>query len=155
MNLNLCFWLANNLALVGWLCLIVFPGKRWSVNLLGPVVIPGFIAALYTVLAITQFGRSGGNFQSLAGVSQLFANRALLLAGWIHYLSFDLFIGSWEVRDSRRLGIRHYLVVPCLILTFLFGPAGWLLYFLIRTITRRTGCTVGALAPLPVEQISK
>jgi hypothetical protein len=64
-------------------------------------------------------------------------NPALLLAGWVHYLAFDLFVGCWEVRDARELGISYYLVVPCLICTFLFGPAGWLIYFLLRTIARR------------------
>ena len=65
-------------------------------------------------------------------MATLFANPWLLLAGWIHYLAFDLFVGSWEVRDARERGIPHLLVVPCLVMTFLFGPAGWLLYALVR-----------------------
>ena len=56
----------------------------------------------------------------------------LLLAGWIHYLAFDLFVGSWEVRDAQERGIPHLAVVPCLLLTFMFGPAGWFLYNLVR-----------------------
>ena len=56
----------------------------------------------------------------------------MLLAGWTHYLAFDLFIGGWEVRDAQRRGIPHLLVVPALVLTFLFGPAGLLLYLAIR-----------------------
>jgi len=54
------------------------------------------------------------------------------LAGWVHYLAFDLFIGSWEVRDANRHGIPPWAIIPSLILTFLFGPMGLLLYFLIR-----------------------
>jgi ABA DEFICIENT 4-like len=80
---------------------------------------------------------SAGNFQTLAGVGALFDNRWLLLAGWVHYLAFDLFIGAWQVRDARVYGISHLLVIPCLILTFLFGPVGLLLYFLIRAAYRR------------------
>ena len=57
----------------------------------------------------------------------------LLLAGWVQYLAFDLFIGAWQVRDARTQGISHLLVIPCLLLTFLFGPAG-LLHFLIRLV---------------------
>ena len=57
--------------------------------------------------------------------------------GWIHYLAFDLFIGSWEVRDSQRHDIHHLLVVPCLILTFWAGPAGLLVYLLIRLSWKR------------------
>jgi hypothetical protein len=52
----------------------------------------------------------------------------MLLAGWLHYLAFDLLIGNREVQDARERGVPHFLVVPCLALTFLFGPAGWLLY---------------------------
>ena len=64
----------------------------------------------------------------------LFANPWLLLAGWVHYLAFDLFIGAWQVRDAKRTGLSHLLVVPCLVLTFLFGPIGLLLYLALRVI---------------------
>jgi hypothetical protein len=70
-------------------------------------------------------------------VQKLFADPWLLLAGWVHYLVFDLFIGSWEVRDAGRLGIPHLLVVPCLVLSFLFGPAGLLLYGIVRAVRTR------------------
>jgi hypothetical protein len=76
----------------------------------------------------TTFGRTPGGFSSLAAVATLFGNPWALLAGWIHYLAFDLLIGTWEARDARERGVPHLLLVPCLILTFLFGPAGWLLY---------------------------
>ena len=56
----------------------------------------------------------------------------MLLAGWIHYLAFDLLIGTWETRDARERGLPHLLLVPCLVLTFLLGPAGWLLYMGVR-----------------------
>ena len=82
----------------------------------------------------SAWGGSEGGFSSLDGVASLFANRWLLLAGWTHYLAFDLLVGVWEVHDSRERGIPHLLVVPCLALTFMFGPAGWLLYQLIRRV---------------------
>jgi hypothetical protein len=56
----------------------------------------------------------------------------MLLAGWTHYLAFDLIVGSWEVRDARERGISHWLVVPCLALTFMFGPVGFLAYQALR-----------------------
>ena len=67
-------------------------------------------------------------------------NPWLLLAGWLHYLAFDLLIGTWEVRDARERGIPHVVVVPCLVLTFMLGPAGWLLYLALRfaVAARRT-----------------
>jgi Domain of unknown function (DUF4281) len=67
-------------------------------------------------------------------VAALFTNRWLLLAGWVHYLAFDLLIGSWETRDAQERGVPHLLLVPCLFFTFMFGPAGWLLYMGIRTV---------------------
>jgi hypothetical protein len=67
-------------------------------------------------------------------VSALFSNPWVLLAGWTHYLAFDLFIGGWEVRDAQRRGIPHLFIVPALVLTFLFGPAGLLLYLAIRSL---------------------
>jgi len=50
----------------------------------------------------------------------------LLLAGWVHYLAFDLFIGSWEVEDAAANGIPHWLLLPCLFLTLMVGPVGLL-----------------------------
>jgi hypothetical protein len=137
-NPDVLFKVANNVALIGWLMLVLLPRWRWSARLFAPVLVPGLLAILYSVSVATQFGRGPGGFSSLASVALLFQNRAILLAGWVHYLAFDLFIGSWEVRDSQRLGIAHYMVVPCLILTFLFGPVGWLLYMSIRIVAIRT-----------------
>ena len=70
-------------------------------------------------------------------VSQLFNNDALLLAGWVHYLAFDLWVGSWEAGDAVKNGIHRLIMVPCLLLTFMFGPIGLLLYIIIRTIKTR------------------
>ena len=84
------------------------------------------------MIIATRFAGSAGGFASLAAVATLFSNPWLLLAGWTHYLAFDLFVGSWEVRDARERGIPHLCVLPCLALTFLFGPAGWLLYLALR-----------------------
>jgi len=77
-------------------------------------------------------GEAEGDFFTLAGVQQLFANPWAALAGWLHYLAFDLFIGSWEVRNARRVGIPHWQVIPCLFLTFMLGPVGLLVYFVLR-----------------------
>ena len=63
---------------------------------------------------------------------KLFTNEWATLAGWIHYLAFDLFVGAWEVKDAQEKNISHWFVIPCLILTFLFGPIGFLLYSILR-----------------------
>src|ERR1044071_1174461 len=137
MSLEQVFSLCGMLATAGWLLLVFLPRWRWTARLVCPVLIPLPLAVLYLWIVVTPFGRTPGGFGSLAEVSLLFRNDWALLAGWIHYLAFDLFIGSWEVRDAQRTGLHHLLVVPCLVLTFLFGPVGLLLYFILRASLRR------------------
>ena len=132
MDLDTCFSIASSAALLGWLFLALLPRWRWSAGVIGPVLVPGLLALVYGVLIVPRLFQSEGGFGSLDGVARLFEDRELLLAGWIHYLAFDLFIGSWEVRDARRLGIHHGAVLPCLALTFLLGPIGLALYLGLR-----------------------
>jgi hypothetical protein len=122
------FSLSSTLAMLAWVLLVLLPRRSWVSRWVAGLIVPVLLAALYVALIVTSWGGSEGGFSSLTAVAQLFANPWLLLAGWVHYLCFDLLIGCWEVRDARERGIPHLLVVPCLALTFLFGPAGWLLY---------------------------
>ncbi len=129
------FSIANAVALVGWLILVVAGRARWAAALVTGACLPLLLAVLYSGLLIGHWGEAQGGFGTLAGVQTLFSNPWLLLAGWVHYLAFDLFIGSWQVRDARVQQIPHLVVVPALILTFLFGPVGLALYFVIRAGT--------------------
>jgi hypothetical protein len=131
------FSIANALAALSWLLLLLLPRRRWVIDLVTSRVVPALFAVLYVGLVVTMFGSAEGGFSTLAGVATLFTNAWMLLAGWLHYLAFDLLIGTWEVRDAQARGIPHLFVVPCLILTFLFGPAGWLLYLTVRSALRR------------------
>ncbi|HEX8000360.1 MAG TPA: ABA4-like family protein [Pyrinomonadaceae bacterium] len=131
------FSICSMMVVPGWLLLVFAPRWKWSARIIASVVIPLLLAIVYLSLVVTNFGKSEGGFGSLMEVSKLFQNPYNLLAGWIHYLAFDLFIGSWEVRDAQRVGIHHLLVVPCLVLTFLLGPIGLLLYFALRAILKR------------------
>jgi hypothetical protein len=131
------FRTCNQIALLGWLLLIVAGRKRWAAGLVTGVCIPLTLALVYAVLIPLHWAESNGSFATLSGIASIFANRWLLLAGWIHYLAFDLFIGNWEVRDAMRNGISHWAAVPCLALTFLFGPLGLLSYFALRFAMRR------------------
>jgi hypothetical protein len=129
------FSIANPVAMVGWILLVVQPRRRWVTDVAAGWAIPAVLAIAYAAIVATHIVGSPGGFSSLPAVATLFANPWLLLAGWIHYLAFDLLIGGWEARDARERGVSPVALVPCLVLTFLFGPAGWLLYLLAR----RTG----------------
>jgi hypothetical protein len=130
------FPMLNVAAMVGWLLLAVSP--RWPrlIDVAGRAF-PLAFACVYIVAIAANWRGSEGGFSSLADVATLFANPWLLLAGWIHYLAFDLFVGAWEARDARERRIPHLLVLPCLALTFMFGPAGLLLYLALRTVRAR------------------
>lgn len=130
------FSVVNLVALVGWALLAALPGRRWAERV-SRWVVPGLLAATYVVIIAGSWGRSPGGFSSLADVALLFQNPWLLLAGWVHYLAFDLLIGGWIVRDARERGLSHGWVLPSLVLTFLFGPAGWLSYLGVRAVLRR------------------
>jgi Domain of unknown function (DUF4281) len=132
MTAELIFSLANGLSLVCWLLLATMPGRRWVTDVIAGRTVPALFAVAYVAIVLTVFPRAEGSFSSLAGVNALFANRWVLLAGWLHYLAFDLLIGTWEVRDSIERRVRRWLLVPCLFLTFMFGPMGWLAYMAVR-----------------------
>jgi hypothetical protein len=95
-------------------------------------VIPGLLSILYSALILAFWSRAEGGFDSLTGVMQLFTFQELALAGWIHFLAFDMFLGAWEVRTAKQEGIAFYLIIPCLALTFMFGPIGFLLFMGLR-----------------------
>ena len=137
MSVEQLFSIANGLALLGWLLLIVAPRWKPTATLITPVIIPALFAVLYVGVMAAHFPAAEGGFGTLDDVKKLFRDENLVLAGWVHYLAFDLFIGAWEVRDARRRGIPHLAVIPCLLLTFLFGPTGLLLYFAVRAVWKR------------------
>ena len=137
MNIDTLFTICNVVPLPLWILLVFAPEWKWTGIIVHSMVIPMVLAVVYLVLMATTFGDTEGNFNSLEGLHALFAADEALLAGWIHYLVFDLFIGAWEVRDARRLGINHLLVVPCLFLTLMAGPVGLLLYMGLRWTLRK------------------
>jgi hypothetical protein len=137
MELEQVFSLAGILAVVGWLFLIILPKRPVIVHVSG-VFLPLVLALIYLYYIAMHFNGAPGGFGSLADVATLFQKQELLLAGWIHYLCFDLFIGAWEVRDSQQHQIPHLVVIPCLIMTFMLGPIGLLFYFAIRTAKLRS-----------------
>lgn len=130
LTLDAAFSAANLLAVGGWLLLLVAP--RWRAGqFLAGLVIPSLLSLGYLVLIGVYWHQAHGGFSSLDDVAALFASRPLLLAGWAHYLAFDLLIGAWLLRRSQREGLPHGAMLLVLALTFLFGPVGYLLYLLL------------------------
>ncbi len=128
------FQIANPLALVGWLALVFAPlSPRWSDRVAG-LAIPLMLSIGYAALVLVYWSRAPGGFASLPDVMKLFTTPGVALAGWVHYLAFDLFVGAWITRTARTEGIPHFLILPCLLLTFLFGPAGFLAFTALRAI---------------------
>lgn len=130
------FSFANYLAMLGWIFLIFVPRWRYTKYITG-IGIMLMIAVLYIYLMITSWGQTDGGFGSLQEVRLLFSNDQSLLAGWIHYLAFDLFLGTWIVYHSQKHQVHHLLIIPTLLLTFMAGPAGVLLYWLIYIVVKR------------------
>lgn len=132
MTADKIFSIANAIALLSWVLLIFVPRWVGTRKLILSGVIPLLLSVAYFFLIVSFFGKADGGFNSLANVMKLFTNEWAALAGWIHYLAFDLFVGVWETKDAQNRNISHWLVIPCLILTFLLGPIGFLLYSILR-----------------------
>lgn len=114
-----------------WLLLAFLPNAAVTRVTVQSVAPPLLLGAVYAWLFHTVPGESM-NFTSLEGLRRTFQNDQMLLAAWVHYLVFDLFVGAWIVRDGRRRELWYPLVVPCLFLTFLMGPIGLLVYLMLR-----------------------
>jgi hypothetical protein len=120
------FIACNTLVVAPWLALLVLP--RWRCLKQGirfGVIV--LLAAVYASLIFTYFFRAeGGGFNSLAEVRSLFASDPVLLAGWVHYLAFDLFVGLWLAERLDTQQVSRFVQAPILLATFMFGPIGLL-----------------------------
>ena len=136
------FSIANSTLMVLWIALTVslfWPRLQRGMRLLGWTIAPLILAAVYTWLLVPAMGASDGSFSSLEQVALLFTNDRLLLAGWIHYLVFDFFVGTWIVSQSaQRRGWIRLIVVPCLFLTFMAGPLGLGLFLILNATESRS-----------------
>lgn len=137
-NLPLLFFTFGNLAaMVGWLLLVVVP--RWQltrkVYFFGGIF-AGVIGLAYTLLLFSSILTSGSlpDFSSINGVRTLMADDRALVAGWLHYLCFDLFVGSWQVQEAEKHRINRFLMILPLFFTFIAGPLGLLIFLVIRKL---------------------
>lgn len=130
------FEIVNTLILPAWLMLMFAPQWQWTKK----IVISGCysltFAIVYLLLIIFYFDINNFNFSTLENVKQVFTNDYFLLAGWVHYLAFDLLIGAWIVKDSKENNIHSKILIPVLAFTFYLGPVGYIFYRMYKFIRR-------------------
>jgi hypothetical protein len=129
------FNVANQVAFASWVLLLAAPRWRFTQRLVLRGAVPLLLAGCYVALIAFQTWAhpvADAGFGSLTQVAALFREPWALLAGWVHYLCFDLAVGTWEARDAQRRGVPHLALIPCLAATFLLGPLGLLLYCGVR-----------------------
>ena len=131
----------NWLALAGWAALLLSPlSRRLAIPAargFAAILCGLYVAMLANGLVAGPGMPEGAGFATLDGVVALLSTRAAILAAWVHFLAFDLFVGSWIAADAPDAGVPHALVIACLALTFLAGPAGLLLYLLLKAARRK------------------
>ncbi len=132
------FYWVNLGVLPFWLVLIFFPYSnlsRYFVTSIFPVLLlsGAYIFVLYkSYLNSYDFMNNFSLYLSIDHLLNLFSNKLYLMIFWIHFISINLFTGGWIVKDSQKLNINKILIIIPLVITYLIGPMGLLLYWLIR-----------------------
>ena len=120
-----------------WLLLIFVPNNQIANFFTQSVIVPLLLATGYAYLSYKIY-LEGNIFEGfelyygLDGLYSMFANEALLLIFWLHFLAISLFTGTWIVRDSKKYLIPRIITIPSLILTYLTGPIGLIIYWFFR-----------------------
>ena len=129
------FQTCSTIAMLGWLVLLIISPFWSSFDKFLIGIFITLFAIVYAWLIFQVFRPEDfQKFGSLNGVMELFKNKTAVTAGWVHYLAFDLLTGIWIKKNGAKYNIHHLILVPCLLLTFMLGPMGLLLYLLIRWI---------------------
>tara|TARA_B100000787_G_scaffold128053_1_gene97067 strand:+ start:122 stop:544 length:423 start_codon:yes stop_codon:yes gene_type:complete len=132
------FSIASMITMPMWILMIFL--SKWKVTrfLIDFKIIPLALTFIYGIY-ISQAIQTGGmmDFGSLKSVMALFTEENAVLAGWVHYLAFDLLIGMWMLDQNKELKINQLLIAPCLFLTFMLGPIGFLLFIIIKTVKQK------------------
>lgn len=133
---------SSTAAMVGWVLLILGPRRFDWFNAVALWVIPAGLSVVYGLIVVSRFAGAGGGFDSLASVATLMSNDWALLAGWVHFLAFDLFVGAVMAARKDRAGVSRVVQGPILLAIFMFGPFG----FVIAALTE-----LGLRARLPLQ----
>jgi len=121
-----------------WFILIVFPQSHLS-RIFVTSIFPFFILSGVYVFILYKSYLIGydfdGNFSLYLGLSELsrlFEDHLYIMIFWTHFIAINLFIGGWIVKDSQKFAINKVLMAVPLIVTYLIGPLGLILYWIIR-----------------------
>jgi apolipoprotein N-acyltransferase len=137
------FQLANLYVMPFWLLAIALPRREWALRIMRSplIVLPlalTYVAVLFGLAGGGTDGNAGGgglslsSFATLQGVMTLLGTPQGTLAGWVHFLAFDLFTGRWIYLDAHERGIHPALVALPLFFTLMLGPLGLTLYLALR-----------------------
>lgn len=140
MSMETLFLIYNYGVFPFWLLLLVAPRADVTARLVHSGLVPVLYGASYTVLLFSGLAGEtpdGASFYSLQGLIAALGTPQAMLTGWVHYLVFDLFAGSWIARDGAREGLPHWAIVPILVFTLMAGPLGLLVYMLVRYATKK------------------
>ncbi len=133
------FSIASSAAMLGWVILIFLPRRYDLLFAVPQYLIPLGLGLLYAGLMFTNIYTVDGGYGSIEQVRALFGKDEVLLAGWVHYLAFDLFIGAWIARQSDSMGIPRIIQAVLLLATFVFGPVGLAAFLIMRVGYRKAG----------------
>tara|TARA_Y100000385_G_C13106168_1_gene648009 strand:+ start:5528 stop:5965 length:438 start_codon:yes stop_codon:yes gene_type:complete len=130
---SLIFNFCNILILIAWGAIIISPQKKISEILISYPWIPLTLSFFYIYFIIISGGLMEADLSSLNGIVTLFKNATpeSAAAGWLHYLAFDFWVGTWIIKHSRKEKISNKIIVLPLLFTFILGPVGILVYSLI------------------------
>lgn len=128
-----------------WALLILLPRARITEHLVHSVALPLVLGVTYAWLlatALTSPAPEGAGFATLDALMKTFSVEIAVVAGWAHYIVFDLFVGAWIARDAQRVGLNHFMLIPCLLLTIVMGPIGLVAYLMTRGLSGKGGTSL-------------
>ena len=137
-TIEMLYYWVNLGVLPFWLILIFFPQShicRYLVTSIFPIFVLGgaYVFMLYkSYIGSYDFDTNFDLYLGIDSISDLFSDKTFLMMFWIHFISINLFTGGWIVRDSQKLAINKIVIIAPLLITYLIGPLGIFIYWLIR-----------------------
>ena len=133
MDASIVFQIVNTIVLPAWLILIFLPKKTWrNPAIYTFAMLMSLVYAIYVVSGLGEMDMEA--FSKLEGIKAMFSSDKAVLTGWVHYLVFDLVVGNWVLNNAQKHNINHYIIIPCLLFCFMFGPVGYLLYSFVKLV---------------------